>query len=227
MRLVFHQTFTAPLDPSVWGTCYPWAASGSGCTNFGNPEYEWYLPSQVKVGGGALHLIATQQATAGTTKTGQPEQYACRSGMVTTYPGFRFEYGYVSMVAEIPNATGLWPGLWLAAANLRWPPEIDMLERWGPPLSKAGVYFHPVNAPPVIGHVGPTMLASLSSGWHTFSVSWTAHEIIWYVDGQPLMTVSQNVPRQPMYVIANLANFTKSGGCTGELAIKSVNVWQS
>ncbi|MBO0837885.1 MAG: hypothetical protein J2P28_20545, partial [Actinobacteria bacterium] len=102
LRQVFHQAFTAPLDRSVWGTCYPWASGAGGCTSFTNPEYEWYLPSQVKVSGGALRLTAELAPTQGTTSTGQAKTYGCRSGMVTSYPGFRFEYGYVSMVAKVP-----------------------------------------------------------------------------------------------------------------------------
>jgi len=147
--------------------------------------------------------------------------------MVTSYKGFQFEYGYVSMVAQIPSDPGLWPGLWLAAANLKWPPEIDILERWGPPANKAGVYFHPVNAPPDITHLSPGMLAGLGSGWHTFSVSWTSQKITWYVDGIPLMVITSNIPHQAMYLVADLANYTKTGGCSGELLIQSIDVWQS
>ena len=29
--------------------------------------------------------------------------------------------------------------MWLAASNLHWPPEIDLLEHWGAPTSKSGV----------------------------------------------------------------------------------------
>jgi beta-glucanase (GH16 family) len=226
MRLVFNQTFSGPLNPSVWGTCYPWAAGATGCTNFGNKEYEWYLPSQVQVAGGALHLIATPQATAGRTKTGQPAQYSCRSGMVTSYPGFRFEYGYVSMVAQIPSGTGLWPGLWLAAANLKWPPEIDIFEGYGPPVNLGGAYFHPLNAPAAITHVSPATLAGLASGWHTFSVSWTSQKIVWYIDGMTVMVITSNIPQQPMYLVADLASFTQTG-CSGQLLIKSIDVWQA
>jgi beta-glucanase (GH16 family) len=226
MHQVLNQTFTRPLDKSVWGTCYPWAAGPGGCTNFANPEYEWYLPSQVRVSGGALRLTARRALTQGTTSTGQPKQYACRSGMVTSYPGFRFEYGLVEMVAKVPTGAGLWSGLWLAAANLKWPPEIDLLEQWGPPDNKAGVYFHPISAPFSKAHLNPAMKAQIATGWHTFSILWTRHQVTWYIDNQQMMTVTKNVPHQPMYLIADLANYTKSGGCIGQLAIRSVDVWQ-
>lgn len=225
MRLIFHQTFTAPLNTSVWGTCYPWA-SQSGCTNFSNPETEWYLPSQVQVRGGALHLIARRAVTQGTTRTGQSQQYECRSGMVTSYPGFRFQYGYVQVVAQLPTRRGLWSGLWLAAASLKWPPEIDILERWGPPKDKAGIYYHPVNAHYSYFHLDPAQRAATASGWHTYSVLWTPRRVTWYIDNQKVMVVNKGVPRQKMYVIADLANYTSVGGCSGQVAIRSIDVWQ-
>ncbi|HSR87235.1 MAG TPA: glycoside hydrolase family 16 protein [Streptosporangiaceae bacterium] len=147
--------------------------------------------------------------------------------MVSSYPGFRFQYGYVQMVANIPAGTGLWSGLWLAAANLKWPPEIDMLELWGPPDNKAGVYFHPVKAPFSADRLNPASRAAIVSGWHTFSILWTRQQVTWYIDNQSVLVVSKKIPHQAMYLIANLANYTKTGGCTGQLAIRSVDVWQS
>src|SRR5215469_12294465 len=109
------------LNKKIWDTCYPPSLRANydgGCRNFGNPEeVEWYLPSQVKVSGGYLHLIAKREQTNGFTADGTPETYGCRSGMVTSFPGLQFEYGFVQVVANIPHSNGLWPALWLAAAN--------------------------------------------------------------------------------------------------------------
>jgi hypothetical protein len=53
------------------------------------------------------------------------------------YPSLRFEYGLVQVVAHIPHAPGLWPALWLAATNGKYPPEIDMLDSWGSSARRA------------------------------------------------------------------------------------------
>jgi beta-glucanase (GH16 family) len=231
MQLVFQQNFTGSLDSSIWDTCYPFDASSLGCTNYNNPEDEWYLPSQVQVSGGALHLVAQPEATEGTTSSGQPEQYDCRSGMVTSYPGFQFEYGYVSVVAQVPMGTDLWSGLWLAAANFQWPPEIDILEAYGPPVNFATTIYHPVNGSQDISYLSASQYDSLSSGWNTFSLLWTPQELIWYVDNVPVMTVTANVPQQSMYLIADLANYSGAGtgadSCDGQLLISSIDVWQN
>lgn len=226
-RLVFNARFRgSTLDTAIWSTCYPWATAPSGCTNFGNREYQWYTPSQVQVTGGSLHLTAAPDTTTGVGQHGAPKVYACRSGMVSSYPGFRFEYGYVKIVAHIPGGYGLWPALWLAAANLRWPPEIDMLEHWGRAQGTTGLYLHPVGATQDRRHV---RVHGLTVGWHAFALSWTPSRLNWYIDGHREFTVTKHVPHQPMYLIANVAEYRMvgvSGGCSGTMLIRSVQVWQ-
>src|ERR1700722_4065150 len=132
------------LNTSIWATCSPWMDVAAGCTNFGNAdEQEWYLPSQDQVSGGVLHLVAQPIPTRGTNSAGAAKTYECRSGMVTTMPGFSFEYGVGQLVAQTPSTAELWPALWLLAADEVWPPEIDMLEEWGPPDRAIGEFFHP------------------------------------------------------------------------------------
>lgn len=223
-KLTFSSDFSgSTLDSKVWATCYPW--SPGGCTNFGNngEEKEWYQPSQVQVNGGVLHLVAKRQPTAGRAQNGTPREYACRSGMVTTDPGFRFTYGYVQVVARVAFGTGLWSAFWLAAANRQWPPEIDLLEHWGThPFAK--VYLHSKSGP---RQGGPVKTPNIATGWHTFTLYWTKSRLSWYYDGYRMLSTTSGIPRQAMYFIANLAVYNAGrGGCSGSLDIKSVKVWQ-
>jgi beta-glucanase (GH16 family) len=226
----FSATFTGhQLDTAIWSTCYPWMDRPSGCTNLGNntEEQQWYLPSQVRVSGGDLALTAEQIPTPGVDASGQPREYPCRSGMATTYPGFKFEYGFVQVEAWIPTAPGLWPAVWLAAANLNWPPEIDMLESFsGSSAAHSAVYFHSA-----VGNQlsAQTMSPMITQGWHTISLSWTESQLTYYIDGKVLMTVHQGVPQQPMYLIADLAEWLPAATpayCNGQLLIRSVKVWK-
>ena len=183
------------------------------------------FPGRAGVSGGLLQLVARRTSTLGHDAQGGQKEYACRSGMVTTYPGFRFKYGYLLVQARIPDGVGLWPALWLAAANLRWPPEMDLLEHWGAGL-RTGVYFHPVGVPPVIQHLH---VPNLSSQWHTFGLSWTPSRLVWFIDGKPVLAVDKHIPHQAMYFIANLAEATPPGagsGCHGTMLVRSVKVWQ-
>jgi beta-glucanase (GH16 family) len=220
----FAATFgESQLDPSLWGTCYPGANPAVGCTNFGNSmEAEWYLPSEDQISGGMLRLIAQREPTAGLAKDGSPETYGCRSGMVTTYPGFHFQYGFLQVEAKIPHAAGLWSALWLAAANLQWPPEMDMIESWGVDAESAA-FFHASSG----GYVKGLVPVSLTSDWQTFSLYWTSSEMEFFVGTTKIMTITSNVPQQAMYFIANVAEYQPAapGNCTGELDLRSLKYW--
>jgi beta-glucanase (GH16 family) len=212
------------LNTKAWDRCYP-RDSQKGCTNFGNPmEKEWYLPSQVRVSGGVVHLVAQRKRTIGTTKAGKRKVYECRSGMITSYPGLKFEYGFVQVVARIPHAHGLWPALWLSAANGKYPPEIDMVESWGVNTETAS-FFHPVTGKRSRAKYSP----ALTDGWQTYSLSWTRTKLRYYVGSRLVLTVTKNVPHQRMYFIANVAEYqpARAGRCNGQMEIRSVKIWKS
>jgi beta-glucanase (GH16 family) len=227
---------SSALDSSIWDTCYPWMSQG-GCQNFGNPEEaEWYLPSQVKLRGGMLQLTAERRPTAGTNAAGGPKEYDCRSGMVTTHPGFNFEYGFVQVVARIPANPGLWSAFWLAPSNYQWPPEMDMIEEWGDG-AHAGSFFHayPHTVPSNKGLILPFVRAT---GWHTFSMSWTRHQLTFFMDGKVTLIVHSRIPHLKMYLLADVADYVPADGtaaqrvggaqnkCAGSMLIKSVKVWK-
>jgi beta-glucanase (GH16 family) len=221
-RLTFDASFSgSALNTSVWDTCYWWMDVSTGCNNFGNREHQWFLPTQDQVYGGALHLVAAPIPTQGLNRAGAPKHYSCRSGMVTTYHSYSFEYGYVQIVARVPSGAGLWSALWLAAANRKWPPEIDIVEHWA--AARTGVYFHPVGLTHVGARPDPP---GLFRGWHTYTLQWTRSKIIWYIDGQEVMYVTRHVPHQLMYFIADLADSWRPGGCSGTMLIRSVKIWQ-
>ncbi len=213
------------LNTSIWATCYPGFNPATGCQNFGNDdELEWYLPSQDRVSGGDLDLVAQPEATAGYNSSGAAETYNCRSGMVTTYPSVNFEYGIVQVVADIPQTYGLWSWIWLLPSNGAWPPEIDMEETWGPPDVESAATFHPAD----YVEVQASEAAALPSGWHTFTLDWTPTSLTWWLDGTEVMTTSSDIPSQPMYLLLDLADYaqTSTQGCSGTMEISSVKIWE-
>ncbi|MGH3301314.1 MAG: glycoside hydrolase family 16 protein [Streptosporangiaceae bacterium] len=189
-----------------------------------------------------LALVAQPTAIDGQTSNGQPKTYFCRSGMVTTYKSLSFEYGYVKITARLPSELWMWPALWLAASNLQWPPEIDMMEHWGLAGGTTGVFLHPVTNNPTLrlSGVGTWVKTTtdLTQGWHTFSIYWTPAEIIWYIDGHKVFSLTNGIPHQPMYLIMNLAYWPSAPfpqgqpqvpanvTCAGQFLIRSVQVWQ-
>ena len=223
-QLTFDPSFSGSSLSSTWSTCYDWATPSAGCTNNPKAEKEWYIPSQVSESGGTLNLTATQETTQGTDPAGAAKTFTCRSGMVSSKPGFNFTYGLIQISAKLPYGPGLWPALWLAATNDQWPPELDIMEHWySEPQYK--IYDHTVGKQYLGGPV-PTP-GDLSAGFHTYSLLWTKDRVTWYVDGSQVFTTTSYVPQQAMYFIANVADdSTATGACTGTMEIQSVKVWQ-
>lgn len=230
--LVFDDEFIASgLNLSKWNTCYPWAKPAVGCTNAANSEDQWYKPSQVVDGGGHLHLNALRAPTQGTNAAGQPATFPYRSGMVTTSGRFQFTYGYAEFMVKLPAGQALWPAAWLLPANHRWPPEIDVMEALGQDTTTVSQTLHSSAAPTQEQHIVNN--PALASGWHAYGVDWAPGRLTWYIDGKPTFTTTRNVPKVPMYLLANLAvGGTRAGHPTSAtpdaatLDLEWVRVWQ-
>jgi beta-glucanase (GH16 family) len=223
-------TTTGSVDGTKWMTCYPWwGLAPTGCTNHGNPEQEWYVPQQVRVSEGALHLVAERADTQGTDRNGNPTTYPYRSGIVTSARRFSFTYGYVELRARIPRGQAMWPALWLLPTDYSWPPEIDAMEATGSNTTSVALTMHGTDGSAPQQLVGGTDFAT---GWHTFGVDWRKDAITWYVDGTSRFTVTKAIPDVPMYLIANLAVGGAAGPVTADspavatFDVDYVKVWQ-
>jgi beta-glucanase (GH16 family) len=228
-QLVFSDTFTGnSLNTSKWGTCYPWFST-TGCTNEGNQELEWYLPEQVTVGGGALHLTALRRPVAGVDALGREKVFDYRSGMVTTAGHFQLTYGRIEFKVRAPRGRGLWPALWLLPVDGSSLPEVDIMEAYGEdPWQVALTYHGSLSFVPAQA----VFVNDISSGWHTYALDWSRSALTWFVDGHQAFVVDHGVPQKPMYLLADLAvsgssphsaDATTPG--TARLDIASIRVW--
>jgi beta-glucanase (GH16 family) len=74
--------------------------------------------------------------------------------------------------------------------------------------------------------------ADLSVGWHTVVLDWAPGRLEWSIDGVTHHVVTgSEVPRQPMYLVANLAVGGPAGAPTAStrfpasFLVDSVRVW--
>ncbi len=206
-ELVFYDYFSGhALDGERWRTCHWWARDG--CTIESNNELEWYLPEQVRVGGGRLQLVAERRRVRGSN--GRVYRYA--SGMISTGPGpksappkFAFQYGRAAMRARVPRGRGLWSAFWLLPASRESKPEIDVMEVLGHRPRTVEMYLHYRNAEGEARRLGREW-TGIEPGWHEFAVDWQPGRLTWLVDGIARWRVSgEAVPDEPMYLMANLA----------------------
>jgi beta-glucanase (GH16 family) len=210
-HLVFSDEFPGRrLNHRKWNTCYWW--NDGGCTNASSHEKQWYLPKNVKVSDGALHLVARRQNVRGS----DGNTYAYTSGIVTTgrareshhlRPRFAFTYGHAVARMRAPAGQGLWSAFWLLPLSQESRPEIDVVEILGHQPGRLHAHYHYVengeNQDPGHNWVG----ANASRRWHVYAIDWSPRRLVWSVDGKVVwrFTRSDLVPHEPMYLLINLA----------------------
>ena len=171
------------LDSSIWNTCHWW--HDNGCTIASNNELEWYLPQQVGVSDGALHLTAKRSKISAS----DGKSYGFASGMVTTGPPtyeepakLAFTYGKVDVRFRLPAGRGLWPAIWLLPASKNSLPETDLLEVTGEDTGLLRMRLHPKNRSAL--SIGKDYRLpngkSLAEGWHTVSLDWTPGKLVFF-----------------------------------------------
>ncbi|MEO5949858.1 MAG: glycoside hydrolase family 16 protein [Candidatus Saccharimonadales bacterium] len=216
-KLLFSDEFSGnKVDESKWNYCYDrYSYKYSGCTNYGNSENEWYLQSQVTQGAGNLILAADRQKTTGDNRNGSEQDYAYRSGMVSTgakddktsakWDGL---YGYYEARILVPAGQAVWPAFWLLPTDRDWPPEIDIMEILGQKPHDVLYTYHWKKPDGTVAQDSSTktLEKSTSDSWHTYAVNWQPGKLEWYTDGVLTKTTdSANVPSKRMQIIMNLA----------------------
>jgi len=231
--LLFTDSFSRGyLDAQKWNVCHWWASDG--CTIASNDELEWYLPSQVRVSSGHLHLVAERREATGA----DGRRYPFVSGMVSTgppyeseQPKFAFRYGRAEARMRLPAGRGLWPAFWLLPASRDSKPEIDVMENTGDEPGAISMHLH-VDEDTDLRRDFTSR--RLRSGWHRFGIDWQPNRLRWLVDGVERFRVTGGaVPRVPMYLVLNLAVGGDSPGppspstrFPSSVLVDSVKVWR-
>ncbi|MFN8471539.1 MAG: malectin domain-containing carbohydrate-binding protein [Anaerolineae bacterium] len=248
-NLVFRDEFNGihgdgtGLDSSKWVTCYHYT-QGDGTRGCGDDGAQsWYMPQNVVVSNGALHLITKRQSVVGT----DGKTYSYSSGMVTTGrigystgPKFSYVYGYAEVRAKVPGSKGFWPAFWSlvdgAAYSVRPLPEIDTLEiLTRDPRTNNMTYHGPVTSPS--GTYSPPSGQDFAQDWHIFASEWKPGEVVWYVDGveRYRFTDSRIELQLPMYLLLTMGVGSASSWAgapdastafPSEFVIDYVRVWQ-
>lgn len=218
--LTFSEDFdrTQPAPPGMWGGDHIWRTTfGAGAstdlssrTIKTNKEVELYVDPSLKASSGqplglnpfhehdgVLDIVANRADPSLQPAIGG---YRFTSGLITSQPSFSQLYGYFEARVKLVSGKGLWPAIWLLPADGSWPPEIDVMESIGDPMTAFMTVHSATDKTPGV-EVHPS-----SDGYHSYAVSWDSQHVVFYLDG--VETQRWPTPadmHKPMYVLANLA----------------------
>jgi Ca2+-binding RTX toxin-like protein len=227
-ELVFSDEFNASsLDMSKWNTRYKSDLYG-GRTNIWNAEKEYYVGDNETINGvnydgfefnnNTVSIVGQKLSQPITADILHPVQglpstqtFDYSSGILSGHDKYAFTNGYMEIRAQVPAGQGLWPAFWLLPESGGWPPEIDVMEFLGHQTSTIYTSSHFRDASGSIGthSSGQTFSGedstNFSQGFHTYAAQWSSDRLTWFIDGQAVFDVKQNIPDVPMYLLANLA----------------------
>ena len=127
------------------------------------------------------------------------------SGALSSYP-FSQTYGYFEMSAQVPVGRGLWPAFWLLPADMKWPPEIDVMEVLGHDPHTLYTTLHSRRFDRGTMRGRGTKTDDLSAGFHRYGVDWGPEQVRYYLDRR--LVWAQPTPddwHSPFYLLVNLA----------------------
>jgi beta-glucanase (GH16 family) len=206
---------TGPLDRSKWNVI----VTGRTVNN----EQQAYVDSSdtISVGAGpetagaengALVIRARRRLGF---KTPEGHVFDFISGRLESRAKFEFTYGTAAARIKLTEGAGLWPAFW-ALGTGRWPDtgEMDIMENVGDPTWTNFALHGP-------GYSGNTPLVSRQhfarggdiTGWHVYSMDWTADALVFRVDGAEEYRVARPMVERygrwaydnPKFLIVNLA----------------------
>ena len=213
---VFADEFSAPaLDRTKWNVI----VTGRTVNN----EQQAYVDSTETIDivtgadaqgadGGALRIRARHRPGF---KTPEGRSFDFTSGRIDGSGKSEFTYGTAAARIKLTAGAGLWPAFWALGAG-RWPDtgEFDIMENVGDPTWTNVALHGPGysgNTPLVMRRPFPA--APDSTGWHVYSVDWTADGLDFKVDGMSFYNATKPMVEKygrwaydnPKFLIVNLA----------------------
>lgn len=188
----------AKFDLKRWSPHAPFSDSGRG------RELQVWAPDALEVSGGQLHISARRSDNrVPVGYDGANRQYV--SGIVSTFGIYAQTYGKFEIRCRVPVGEGLRPGFALLPIPSGTLPAIDVFETTGGAPSKIFFANRWGTEQTERSYGNSFEVPDLSAAFHTISMEWDQEHIAWFVDGKEKFHSYDGVPRQPLYLVVDLA----------------------
>jgi beta-glucanase (GH16 family) len=184
-------------------------------------ELQYYLPDEVFVKNGSLHLRSRAREFGSQHFT---------SGRVDTSGKFAMTYGRIEIRAKLPRGRGLWPAHWLYPQNRDfrmerlmadmvangkealipearpWYTEIDIMEFLGHTnVVYCTLHYHTFSGQKKSNSGNWRGDQDFTTGFHIYALEWEPRIMRWFVDDHLIHSTKEGIPHAPHYLILNTA----------------------
>ncbi|WP_315823790.1 carbohydrate-binding protein [Paraflavitalea speifideaquila] len=170
-QLVWQDEFTNSIGPD-------WVfETGTGSGGWGNNELQYYRSQNATVQNGQLVITARNESFGGMNYT---------SARMKTQGRKSWKYGKIEARIAMPAFQGVWPAFWMLGDNIGtagWPAcgEIDIMEHVNTEQRTYGTIHWSDPNNNYASYGGNTAVSV--TGFHVYTIEWTAASIKWFVDG--------------------------------------------
>jgi len=202
-ELTFEDDFTgSSLDTSKWMYNYFWGDKLLKDTYALPGDKHFYTKGRnIEISDSVLKIVTKKEAASG--KIWDPvfgfknQEFDYTSGLISTGKGFRQKYGKVRAKIKMSGAP-VRQSMWMVADKILPHVEVAKVEKgkifygsfWGNIAEKGGVKKKVVKK----------SAGKFTSDFFIYSIEWTADKIVWKINEKVVLTQTQGVPQEPMYL---------------------------
>ncbi len=202
-ELTFEDDFTeGSLDTSKWMYNYFWGDKLLKDTYALPGDKHFYTKGKnIEISDSVLKIVTKKEVASG--KIWDPvfgfknQEFDYTSGLISTGKSFRQQYGRVRAKIRMSGAP-VRQTMWMVADKILPHVDVAKVEKgkifygnfWGNIAEKGGVKKKIVKK----------SAGKFSSDFFIYSIEWTADKIIWKINEKTVLTQTQGVPQEPMYI---------------------------
>lgn len=228
LELSFQDDFDGRrLDTNKWMTHYYWGHTHS------EYEHQFYSAEAFHLKNSILTINVENRKVKGwAVKDGKrvSKTFDVTSGLIHTGEYFKQRYGRFEIRCKVPMETGFMPSFWLINPSA-YPPEIDVMD-FGEDDNKdvsIGYVYGDDDNEKFHYCIKKTLKRLPLKEWNTYTVDWTPHSLVWYINGIEMHRISsKGIPQTPMYIAINMAIGAdqKVARCEKKMQIDWVKVYK-
>ncbi|MCK4749416.1 MAG: family 16 glycosylhydrolase, partial [Bacteroidales bacterium] len=203
-ELTFEDDFKEDsLDTSKWMTNYYWGEKLLKDDYALPGDKHFYTKGRnIEISDSVLKIVTKKEQASG--KIWDPvfgfknQEFDYTSGLISTGKGFRQQYGRVRAKIRMSGAP-VRQAMWMAADRILPHVDIAKIEKgkifygnfWGNITEKGGVHKKVVKKG----------AGKFTSDFFIYSVEWSPEKIVWKINEKVVLTQSQGIPQEPMYLV--------------------------